>query len=101
MTSDLQLPDRVEVVNVGLSLFAASVEAQGRPAVQVDWRVPADGDPVVVAALRRLSGSLGERVDDANAEVLRRLDTGVPMLTAVRPAGEVVPDLSDRMLLHA
>ena len=62
MTVALQLPDEVAVVNVGLPLFAASIAAQGRPSVQVDWRVPAGGDPVAVAALRRLFGPLTARV---------------------------------------
>ncbi len=101
----VQLPEQVAVVNVGLPLFAAAVQAQGRPAVHVDWRIPAGGDPVAVAALRRLSGPLTDRIDAANAEVLRRLDTGVPVATAVRPAGEVVPVMQggagDRVLLHA
>jgi hypothetical protein len=102
----VQLPAQVAVVNVGLPLFAAAVQAQGRPAVHVEWRIPAGGDPAAVAALRRLSGPLTDRVDAANAEVLRRLDTGVPMATAVRAAVEVVPalrdgQLGDRVLLHA
>lgn len=101
MTAPIALPDEVGVVNVGLPLFAQAVAAQGRPAVQVEWRVPAGGDPEALAALRRLSGPLNDRVDEANTEVLRRLDTGVPLLTAVRPAGEVVPGLEGRTLLHA
>lgn len=98
---NITLPADIGVVNVGLPLFGASVLAQGRPSVSVDWRVPAGGDPEAVAALRRLSGPLVARVDEANAEVLRRLDTGVPMLTGVSPAAEVVPTVGDRMLLHA
>jgi hypothetical protein len=101
MTTETVLPDEVGVVNVGLPLFADAVRAQGRPAVQVEWRVPAGGDATALAALRRLSGTLNERVDDANAEVFRRLDTGVPVLSAVRPAGEVVPGLAGRSLRHA
>jgi hypothetical protein len=97
----LQLPDEVGVVNVGLPLFGAAVAEQGRPSVQVDWRIPAGGDPAAVAALRRLSGPLTDLVDAANAEVLRRLDTGVPALSGIRPAGEVVPGLTGRLLLHA
>jgi hypothetical protein len=101
MTAELGLPDEVGVVNVGLPLFADAVRAQGRPVVQVEWRVPADGDPVALRALRRLSGPLNERVDEANAEVFRRLDTGAPLLSAVRPAGEVVPGLTGRSLRHS
>lgn len=101
MTAAVQLPGDVSVVNVGLPLFGAAVAAQGRPCVQVDWRIPAGGDPAAVAALRRLFGPRTDRVDAANAEVLRRLDTGVPLLSGVRPAGAVVPTLGHRMLLHA
>ena len=100
-TPPLQLPREVGVVNVGLPMFADAVAAQGRPAVQVDWRVPAGGDPEVLAALLRLSGTRTGQVDQANADVLRRLDTGVPRLVGVRPAGEVVPGLQGRVLLHA
>jgi hypothetical protein len=96
----LELPDQVDVVNVGLSLFADAVAAQGRPVAQVDWRIPAGGDPVVVAALRRLSGPLTARIDEANAEVLRRLDTGTAMLSGIRPAAEVVASLDGRTILH-
>ncbi|WP_448627733.1 oxamate carbamoyltransferase subunit AllG family protein [Geodermatophilus sp. URMC 64] len=101
MSTDVVLPDEVAVVNVGLPLFADAVRAQGRPAVQVDWRVPAGGDVEALRALRRLCGPLNERIDEANAEVFRRLDTGVPVLSAVRPAGEVVPGLTGRSLRHA
>lgn len=101
MTRELVLPDEVGVVNVGLPLFADAVRAQGRPAVQVDWRVPAGGDRTALAALRRLSGPLNERVDEANAEVFRRLDTGVPIVSGIRPAAEVVPGLTGRSLRHS
>jgi hypothetical protein len=39
-------------------------------------------------------------IDAANAEVVRRLDTGVPKAVAIRPATEVVPGLDGRTLLH-
>ena len=80
MTSKaIELPDQVGVVNVGLPLFADAVADQGRPSVQVDWRIPAGGNLRAVAALRRLSGPRTAQVDAANNEVVRRLDKGVPM----------------------
>lgn len=97
----VKLPTEVDVVNVGLSLFADAVVEQGRTATQVAWRIPAGGDPDLVAALRRLSGPRTAQIDEANAEVLRRLDTGVPMLAGVATAGDVVDTLTDRTLLHA
>jgi hypothetical protein len=98
--SQLTLPDRVGVVNVGLSLFADAIREQGAPVVSVDWRVPAGGDPAAVAALTRLYGIHAERIDAANAEVLRRLNGGTPLLTGVTTVAGAVPGLDDRTLLH-
>ena len=38
-------PDTAVVVNIGLSLFAEAVAAQGRPVAVVDWRIPAVATP--------------------------------------------------------
>lgn len=96
-----ELPNEAHVINLGLPDFAAAVAAQGAEAIQVDWRLPASGDPASVAALTALYGARSIAIDAANAEIVRRLDKGTPFLTGVAPAGEVVPGLGDRMLLHA
>jgi hypothetical protein len=101
MTPDaVHLPDEIAVINIGLPLFADAVRDQGRPVQQLDWRIPAGGDAGVVAALERLYSSRSESIDRANAEVLRRLDQGVPMLIGVATAGDVMAGLADRTLLH-
>src|ERR1700761_3588428 len=98
----VRLPGEVSVVNAGLPLFAEAIAEQGRPAVQLDWRIPGGGDPAVVAALRRLCGPKTAVIDAANAEVYRRLDRGVPQAVAVRPAAEVIPALAgERLILHS
>jgi len=94
------VPTEVSVVNVGLPVFADAVRAQGRPAVQLDWRIPANGDEQVVTALTRLLGERAERINAANAEVFRRLNTGVPFWTGVAAAGDVLPGLGGRTLVH-
>jgi hypothetical protein len=94
------LPTEVAVVNVGLPLFADAVRAQGRPVDQLAWRIPANGDPQLLAALTALLGREAARVDTANAEVFRRLDTGVPFWTGVATAGDVLRGLGQRTLLH-
>jgi hypothetical protein len=96
----LTLPDRVGVVNVGLSLFADAIREQDAPVVSVDWRVPAGGDPAAVAALTRLYGIHAERIEAANAEVVRRLDTGTPRLAGVTTVAGAVPGLDGQTLLH-
>jgi Protein of unknown function (DUF1116) len=96
----LVLPDAVQVVNVGLSMFADAVRQQGREVQHVDWRIPADGHPDAVRALALLYGDAARAIDEANAEVVRRLDEGVPRLVDVASAGSAVPGLDGRMLLH-
>ena len=61
---------------------------------QVDWRIPADGQLDLVAALEQLYGPRAADIDAANAEVVRRLDQGVPLLVDIAPAGTVVPGMS-------
>jgi hypothetical protein len=98
--SSVELPAEIAVINIGLPLFADAVRDQGRPVQQLDWRIPAGGDAGAVTALERLYGARSESIDRANAEVLRRLDEGVPMLVDVATAGDVVPGLTGRTLLH-
>jgi hypothetical protein len=100
MSTPLVLPDEVSVVNVGLPMFADAVRAQGRPVQHVEWRIPADGDLAAVRALTHLHGDPAAGIDAANAEVVRRLDEGIPQLVAVSTAAEVVPGVEGRMLLH-
>ena len=95
-----QLPEAVAVVNIGLALFGDAVRAQGAEAVDVDWRIPAGGDPELIAALTALHGRHAAAVEAANAEVTRRLDTAAPTLLGVARAGEAVPGMGERTLLH-
>ncbi len=94
------LPEEVAVVSAGLPLFADAVREQGATATQLDWRIPAEGDPATVAALTVLWADAAASVDAANTEVLRRLDTGVPRWVGVERADAVVPGLEGRTLLH-
>jgi hypothetical protein len=94
------LPQDVAVISAGLPLFADAVREQGAAAVQLDWRIPAEGDAETVAALSALWAEAASSIEAANAEVHRRLDTGVPRWVAVERAGDVVPGFDGRMLLH-
>ena len=54
MTSLASVFDRPpRVVNLGLEVFAAELEAAGAAVLHVDWRPPAGG-PAVAALLARL-----------------------------------------------
>ena len=48
------LQQEIKVVNVGLELFAHSLEEQEVEVVHVAWQPPADGDPQMMALLDKL-----------------------------------------------
>jgi len=94
------LPDEASVVNIGLPLFADAVRDQAIPVQHVDWRIPADGDLELVAALEQLCGVRSAGIEEANNEVVRRLDRGVPLLVDIAAAETIVPGMSGQLLLH-
>ncbi len=101
------LNDELSVLNIGVSEFAESVAGRGRPVVQIDWRPPGDGEPLLSWQLAQLLGdksdpeSPGARVDRANERATSRMLAAQPRLVDVAlKAQEVWPDI-DRTLLHA
>ncbi|MEX3010616.1 DUF1116 domain-containing protein [Hoeflea sp. TYP-13] len=96
----VELPNTVDVVNIGLPLFETSVRNQGASAIGVDWRIPGGGETDVVAALSRLLGPKSALIDKANSEVITRLNDGVPMLKGIDRAGSVIAGMGQRTVLH-
>lgn len=47
------------------------------------------------------ASDLKQRIEAANTEVVGRMSAGDPVLRDIAPAGEVVPELEDRMILHS
>ncbi|MFG1628071.1 DUF1116 domain-containing protein [Kribbella sp. NPDC049227] len=99
-TPVVELPAAVDVINIGLPLFESALRDQGRPVIGVDWRIPGGGEARTVAALSRLLGPQAARIDQANAEVLRRLNEGVPLLVGIDRAGAVIEGMGERDILH-
>ena len=50
------LGEELRVINIGLELFAATIESYDVPVVHLDWQPPAGGDAYLVELLRRLRG---------------------------------------------
>jgi uncharacterized protein DUF1116 len=89
----------VRIVNIGLARFARDLAANGAAVAQVDWSPPAGGDPELLPALASLQT---EATESANNAVLEKILAADPVLTDVRRAGELIPELdSRRLLLHA
>lgn len=92
--------NELAVVSMGLESFTEAIAAQGARAVQVDWKPPAGGDPGMLALLDTLA-PLKERIDAANDEALERMVKSQPVLIDIRPARDVVPGMTEDMILHA
>ena len=88
------------IVNIGLRSFADELAARGAAVAHVDWRPPAPGRDKVLDRLEWL-GRHAKKIDKANAEGLRRMFAGDPVLVDVIPAGKAMPKLGKHVLLHA
>lgn len=87
----------LEVVNVGLEMFAESLRSTGVDVASVAWRPsPTEAQPALEALAPHL-----DRVRAANDEVVERLQSAEPRLVDVLPAREAIQGLGDRTFLHA
>ncbi len=48
-----------------------------------------------------MSNLLKNKIEQANEQAVNRIISAEPVLVDVAPAGEVIPGLEDRMILHA
>jgi len=71
--------------NLGLESFYDSMAAQGAGPVAVDWRPPLDGYVDLVFTRD------GVAIDAANAEAVRRITAGRPLLVGMGIARDVIP----------
>ena len=92
---------QLSVANVGVEVFCEAVRAQKVPALQVDWRPPAGGDPRLARILDWLRSLPPEQVEAANREAFQRMDRGDPMWTGVVYAKDVLPDMDRYTIGHA
>ena len=45
--------------------------------------------------------NIKQKIEAANIETVRRINAADPVLVDIAPAGEVIPGLEDRMILHS
>ena len=89
MSIEALLGGPLRVANIGLESFARDLAGNGVAVAQVDWTPPA-------------LPQLEEKIDAANREALARILAAEPVLTDVRRAGELIPQLdAEKLLLHA
>ena len=89
----------LQVINVGLSSFADSIQQTGGKAIHLDWRPPASGNRETGMKLAMLLND--PEVEAANRTAHERFLSAQPMLIGVEQARNAIPNLGERMLLHA
>jgi hypothetical protein len=99
------LPNGVQALNIGLAGFAEPIAEAGATVLNLDWRPPAEADPQLGMLIARLEDDpddvIGALVAAANRTALDRLLGASPFLVDVQPAGDAIPGLTGRMLLHS
>ena len=91
--------EELRVVNVGLASFANSIDAAGGAVQRTDWRPPASGDEKTGAALASLVNL--PAVEQANDRAFAGYLNAQPMLEGIGTAGDDIPGMGERMILHA
>ncbi len=85
----------LSVVNIGLESFAESLRDQQITVIDVDWSPPPEG------VTRLTHTQAGVSMDDANTEAIRRIMAGRPAIVGLGIARDVIPGMTDTMILHA
>ena len=85
------------VANAGVDLFADELERQGVRVERVEWRPP---EPGAAEALERLAAE-AEAIARANDEAVARLEDAQPVLAGVGVARDLLPEMTERTILHA
>ncbi|MGW1405562.1 oxamate carbamoyltransferase subunit AllG family protein [Streptomyces sp. NPDC002403] len=92
----------LDVINVGLAMFAEDIAAQGANVTTLDWTPPGGGNPQILAVLDSLEASdTAARIEAANAEAVERITGSRPMLAGFGRALDVVPGMTPTTILHA
>lgn len=92
----------LNIINLGLHQFSDDLKKQGNNVIQLDWQPPAGGDPELADALDLLARpDIAEKINAANLEAFTRITQAQPILTGYAKAKDIIPGMTDKMLLHA
>lgn len=87
------------LINIGLQSFADSIVAAGGKAVHLDWTPPAGGNRAAGWCLAQLLNH--PSLEAANEKAYATFLAAQPILVGAGAAGEHLPGMGDRMILHA
>ena len=89
----------LQVLNVGLALFADAISSAGGKVTAIEWAPPARGDCDAARALARLVNH--PRVEAANRRAFDAYLSSQPVIEGISVARDAIPEMGRRMILHA
>lgn len=88
----------IKAINLGLESFCRDLKDQHVPCVQVNWRPPSEGSKLLSILEDE---NIACKIEKANAEAIDKLLSAQPILIGVGNAGEVIPKMTKKTILHA
>lgn len=88
----------LRVINMGLESFSEDLKKEKVKVLQMNWKPPA-GDNKKIASLRRKTVQID--LEKANREAASRILKGKPTLIDISTAGEAIPGMKKKLILHA
>ena len=91
--------EKLQVLNIGLASFSDSIARAGGSVLQIEWAPPAQGQTEVGRELARLVNL--SAIETANRTAFDAYQSAQPVLGGVGIAGQVLPNMAERMILHS
>ncbi|HPA78630.1 MAG TPA: DUF1116 domain-containing protein [Kiritimatiellia bacterium] len=88
---------QVKVVNIGLESFKNALDEAGAPAVQVQWKPPADVSPQAM----RVIAAKKAQIEKANKKAMDIILRGMPRVIGLARAIDVIPGMKKNLFLHS
>ena len=92
------------IVNMGLPSFGKNLEREGVRVVEMDWHPPASGNHELIDLLDQImmnNDELPSKIHHANSQAVDRLINAKPVITGIDTAGNVIPEMHERLVLHS
>jgi len=93
------IQEKLSVINVGLSNFAQTIRDCGGEAFDLKWQPPAEGNAAAAWGLAQMINDAD--IEAANGLAYQRYLSAQPVLTGVGVAGETIPGMEGRLILHS
>jgi hypothetical protein len=90
----------LKVVNIGSPSFKADYEHQKIEYIHLEWSPPASGNLLMLNLINQLRPSM-DVINKANQEVVEKIKAAEARLIALRPAFEMIPNMTKKTILHA